>query len=94
MLAPGPIESAAAVKVAVSHSQLTVTLGAAQGSSSGSAGRMAGGQGTGSTAAGLVCQGEVVVGLPAGVFVEGCRLRSSTKLSRAMGLLSVRVSTE
>ena len=98
VLAPGPIDSAAAVKVAVTSSQLTVTVderGTPGNSSSNSGQRGSAGKGEAAAAGGkMVHAGEAVVVLPVGLFGDGCKLRSSTKLSRAMGLLSVKVTAE
>jgi hypothetical protein len=97
VLAPGPIDSAAAVKVAVTPSQLTVTVGdrgaTGKSSSKGSSSGM-GQQGSARQESQAVRVGEAVVVLPLGLFGDGCKLKSSTKLSRAMGLLSVKVIAE
>jgi hypothetical protein len=99
LLAPGPIDTAAAVKVAVTPSQLTMTLSGGgrstgKSSSSSSSSRGSNGRGQAGQAGQHVQEGEAVVSLPAGLFGEGSKLRSSTKLSRAMGLPSVKVTAE
>jgi hypothetical protein len=78
--------------------QLTVTVGTRSSSSSKGGQGVGGGQAEskeGAATAGKIVQdGECVIALPAGVFAKGAKLKSSTKLSRVMGLLSVMVTAE
>lgn len=102
VLAPAAIAAGASVKVAVTHTacwQLTVTVGeTGSGQGSGSSkkaeqgGTAAGQQAVGKVLAGLVKAGEHTVQLPDGVFASGVELKSSTRLSRALGLLCIAVT--
>lgn len=101
VMAPAAINAGASVKVAVAHTdcwQLTVTVGetgSGQGSSSKKAdqgGSAAVQQAIGKALGGLVKAGEHTVQLPDGVFASGYKLKSSTRLSRALGLLCIAVT--
>lgn len=90
VLAPAALDAAAAVRVAVTPTgQLTVTVGDPSS-------KAAQGGGVGEVVGGLLCAGEYTVQLPGSVFgggqaEVGQKLRSSTRMSRALGLLSVTV---
>jgi hypothetical protein len=94
--APAAIGAGASIKVAVSDTQLTVTIGEGGQGLSSSSSKATKGSSAGQQAAagGLVMAGEHSVQLPDGVFVNGGKLKTSTRLSRALGLMCIAVTAE
>jgi hypothetical protein len=95
VVAPAAIDAGVSVKVAVTDTQLTVTIsegGSGQSSSSSKATQGSVTTGQQAVCGGLVMLGEHSVQLPDGVFVSGGKMKSSTRLSRAMGLMCIAVT--